>query len=217
MSQRAVLFDLDGTLVDSAPDLWRAANEVRAAQGLPPIPFTVFRPVVSRGARAMLAVALPEYDDPMRESLLDEFLQRYANDVARETRLFSGMEATLAEIESRGVLWGIVSNKAERLARLVVESLGLQARSRVPIGGDTCAERKPHPLPLLEACRSLQIPPAQALYLGDDPRDIQAARAAGIRSIAVSWGYADRETVLGWGADRCIDDPLDLLDEDLLN
>ena len=217
MSQRAVLFDLDGTLVDSAPDLWRAANEVCAAQGQPPIPFSVFRPVVSRGARAMLAVALPEYDEQQRESLLDEFLQRYASDVARETRLFAGMAAALDEIESRGVLWGIVSNKAERLARLVVESLGLQTRACVLIGGDTCAERKPHPLPLQEAYRRLQVPPTQALYLGDDPRDIQAAHAAGIRSIAVSWGYADRESVLGWGADRCIDDPLDLLDEGLLN
>jgi len=217
MSQRAVLFDLDGTLVDSAPDLWRAANEVRATQAMPPMPLGAFRPVVSRGARAMLAVALPEHRESQREALLDEFLQRYARDIACETRLFAGMEALLCQIESRGVMWGIVSNKAEGLAKQVVVSLGLQARASVLIGGDTCAERKPHPLPLLEACRRLQVSPSQALYLGDDPRDIQAARAAGIRSVAVTWGYADEDTVREWGADRCIDAPMDLLDEVLLN
>ncbi|MEZ5456167.1 MAG: phosphoglycolate phosphatase [Lysobacteraceae bacterium] len=216
MSRRAVLFDLDGTLVDSAPDLWRAANAVRAAQGLAPMDFAAFRPQVSRGARAMLAAALPDHAVEQRESLLDEFLQRYASDVASETRLFSGMEQLLQHIESRGLAWGVVSNKAERLASLVMQALDLQQRAAVLIGGDTCAERKPHPLPLQEACRRLQVAPAQCLYLGDDPRDIEAARAAGIRSIAVTWGYAERQAVLGWGADRCIDAPLDLLDEDLL-
>ncbi len=217
MAERgAVLFDLDGTLVDSAADLLHAANVLRARRGLDGFAMHAFRPFVSRGARAMLGAAVPGFD-AQDEATLGEFLQVYGDNVAAQSRLFAGVAELLDAIEARGLRWGIVTNKAEALARPLCMAMGLLERSAVLIGGDTLTERKPHPLPLLEACRRTQAPPAESLYLGDDPRDIQAAHAAGLRGIAVDWGYFDPAfPPTEWGAQRVISAPAHLLDEALL-
>ncbi|WP_395787159.1 phosphoglycolate phosphatase [Aquimonas sp.] len=217
MAERgAVLFDLDGTLVDSAADLLHAANALRARRGLDDFAMPAFRPFVSRGARAMLGAAIPGFD-AQDEGTLGEFLQLYASAVAAHSRLFPGVAEMLDAIEARGLRWGIVTNKAEGLARPLCAALGLLERSGVLIGGDTLAERKPHPLPLLEACRRIDATPALSLYLGDDPRDIESAHAAGLRGIAVDWGYFDpAHPPSAWGAQRVLSAPAQLLDEALL-
>lgn len=217
MAERgAVLFDLDGTLVDSAADLLHAANVLRARRGLVAFPMAHFRPFVSRGARAMLGASLPGFT-PEDEVTLAEFLGVYAESVAAHSRLFPGVESLLDAIEAQGLRWGIVTNKAEGLARPLCEALGLLPRCAVLIGGDSLPQRKPHPLPLLEACRRIEAAPAASLYLGDDPRDIEAARAAGLRGIAVDWGYFDpAHPPAAWGAQRVISAPAHLLDEPLL-
>jgi N-acetyl-D-muramate 6-phosphate phosphatase len=212
----AVLFDLDGTLVDSAHDLLASANALRAVRGLSAMELAAFRPSVSRGARAMLSAAIPGFTHA-DEAVVAEFLEHYGRAPARQSCLFPGMDAVLEHIEGAGLAWGIVTNKAESLARAVVEALGLEARCAVLIGGDTLPERKPHPLPLLEACRRIGADPASSLYLGDDPRDIEAARAAGLRGIAVEWGYFDSShPPAAWGAARVLADPRELFDEVLL-
>lgn len=217
MAERgAVLFDLDGTLVDSAADLLHAANVLRARRGLEDFSMAPFRPFVSRGARAMLGAALPGFT-PEDESTLAEFLGVYAESVAAHSRLFPGVATLLDAIEAQGLRWGIVTNKAEGLARPLCEALGLLPRCAVLIGGDSLPQRKPHPLPLIEACRRIEAAPAASLYLGDDPRDIEAAHAAGLRGIAVDWGYYDpAHPPAAWGAQRVISAPAHLLDEPLL-
>ncbi len=217
MAERgAVLFDLDGTLVDSAADLLHAVNVLRARRGLDDIAMAPFRPFVSRGARAMLGASLPGFA-PEDEATLAEFLSVYAEAVVAHSRLFPGVESLLGAIEARGLRWGIVTNKAEGLARPLCEALGLLPRCAVLIGGDSLPQRKPHPLPLLEACRRIEAAPTASLYLGDDPRDIEAAHAAGLRGIAVDWGYFDpTHPPAVWGAQRVISTPLHLLDEPLL-
>jgi len=215
-SRGAVLFDLDGTLVDSAHDLLASANALRAVRGLAAMELAAFRPSVSRGARAMLSAAIPGFTHA-DEAVVAEFLEHYGRAPAQQSRLFPGMDAVLEHIEEAGLAWGIVTNKAEALARAVIEALGLHTRCAVLIGGDTLAERKPHPLPLTEACRRLDVDPAASLYLGDDPRDIEAARAAGVRGIAVQWGYFDAaHPPAAWGAARVLAEPRELLDEILL-
>lgn len=217
MAERgAVLFDLDGTLVDSAADLLHAANLLRARRGFDAFAMTAFRPFVSRGARAMLGASIPGFV-ATDEATIGEFLEIYGAALAMHSRLFPGVPEMLDAIEAHGLRWGIVTNKAEGLARPLCEALGLLERSSVLIGGDTLPERKPHPLPLLEACRRIEAAPAMSLYLGDDPRDIEAARAAGLRGIAVEWGYFDPEfPPATWGAQRVIGVPAHLLDEPLL-
>ncbi len=217
MAERgAVLFDLDGTLVDSAADLLHAANVLRARRGLEAFSMAPFRPFVSRGARAMLGASLPGFTHE-DEATLAEFLSVYADAVAAHSRLFPGVESLLDAIEAQGLRWGIVTNKAEGLARPLCEALGLLPRCAVLIGGDSLPQRKPHPLPLIEACRRIEAAPAASLYLGDDPRDIEAAHAAGLRGIAVDWGYFDpAHPPAAWGAQRVISAPAHLLDEPLL-
>jgi 2-phosphoglycolate phosphatase len=209
---RAVLFDLDGTLVDSAPDLHRAGELMRARAGLPPLALDQFRPAVSRGSRAMLAVALPHLDATAREAWVAPFLAAYAEGIAEESRLFPGMHAVLAAIEADGACWGIVTNKPEGLARALVQGLGLDARCAVLVGGDTLPQRKPDPQPLWFACDQLGVDARRAVYVGDDARDIEAARAAGLRAIAAAWGYRDEDDRIGdWGADLVLESPADLL------
>ncbi|MFY2764568.1 phosphoglycolate phosphatase [Arenimonas sp. MALMAid1274] len=207
-----VLFDLDGTLVDSAPDLCNAVNRVLSDLGRPPVPLARLRQVVSKGGRAMLAVALPELDADQREPLLAPFLAYYGQALANDSAVFDGVAELLAAIEGRGLRWGIVTNKPEGLARGVVEGFGWTTRCAVLVGGDTLPRRKPDPDPLLLACERLGVAPADALYVGDDLRDIQAARAAGMPSVAALWGYrepGDDPSV--WGADHAFNHPRDLL------
>ena len=214
---KVVLFDLDGTLVDSAVDLLNALNQIVRTQGKPVLELTAIRPVVSKGARAMLAVAFPERDDVSREQLLQPFLDRYADAVADHSTPFDGIEEVLLAIEAAGSRWGIVTNKPLYLARGVVESMGWAQRSAVLIGGDSLPNKKPEPDQLLHAAQMLGVSPLDCLYVGDDERDIVAARRAGMVSVAALWGYRQaHEDPRDWRPDRCAGTPRDLLRTDML-
>ncbi|RRN80353.1 MULTISPECIES: phosphoglycolate phosphatase [Pseudoxanthomonas] len=206
------LFDLDGTLLDSAPDMVATANRMLVARGQGPVDAEMLRKHVSKGARAMVSVLFPDAEGEARDALVAEFLAVYREELGRHSRLFDGIEQMLAALEAAGSRWGIVTNKAEYLARDVVAGLGWQERCAVLVGGDTYAERKPHPLPLLEAARTLGADPADCVYVGDDERDVLAAKGAGMPSIAVLWGYRlDGEDPLTWQADRVAELPHELV------
>ena len=206
---RAVLFDLDGTLADTAPDMARTVNAMRAARSLPPVPLEAVRPFVSQGARGMIGAAFgvkPDHGEfaAMRE----EFLAIYAGNLCVDTRLFPEMDELLDLLDDRGLAWGVVTNKFERLARSVIDGLGLGARSAVLVGGDTCERAKPFPDPLLHAASVLSLAPSTVLYVGDDERDVQAARAAGMPVLAAGYGYlGDGPAPSRWGADAVVDSP----------
>jgi 2-phosphoglycolate phosphatase len=209
----AVLFDLDGTLADTAPDLGGALNRLRERRGLAPLPLARLRPVASAGARGMLAVGFDiAPSDAGYELLRDEFLAEYEGALDRDTRLFDGVAECLAALAARGLRWGVVTNKAMRFTAPVLAGLGLDADAAVVIAGDTTPHAKPHPAPLLEACARLGIDAAQAIYVGDDLRDVQAARAAGMAAVAAAYGYlGDEPDLAAWQADAVIEAPLDLL------
>lgn len=204
---RAVLFDLDGTLADTAPDMARTVNLLRNRRGLAPVPLAQVRPHVSRGARGMICSAFgltPEHPD--FQVLREEFLDTYLDNLCVDTRLFPGMDELLAGLEGRGLAWGVVTNKFERFARPLIEALGLGARAGVVVGGDTCARAKPYPDPLLFAAECLAVEPPETLYVGDDERDVQAARAAGMPVLAAGYGYlGDGAPVEAWGADGVVE------------
>ncbi|RPE82046.1 phosphoglycolate phosphatase [Vulcaniibacterium tengchongense] len=205
---RAVLFDLDGTLLDSAPDMLAAANAMRAARGEAPMALAALRPHVSKGARAMVAAAFPQADAAERESWIPEFLAHYQRELGRHGAPFPGIDAMLERLEAAGSAWGIVTNKPEYLARALLPLLGWEARCAVLIGGDTLGVRKPDPLPLRVAAERLGVAPAQCVYVGDDERDIVAARAAGMPSLVALWGYRLAEDdPIAWQADAMIDSP----------
>ncbi len=207
---KAVLFDFDGTLADTAADLSRALNRLREARGLADLPLKELRPHASAGARGLIGAGLgilPEH--PEFKALRDAFLRHYEAEICVDTRLFSGMEELLTNIETRGLRWGIVTNKSTRLTRLLVRMLGLEARAACVVCGDTTPHLKPHPASLLHAAKELALAPQECIYLGDDLRDVQAARAAGMRSVAVNWGYG--EGLAAWRADAIIQNPMELL------
>ncbi|WP_254771813.1 phosphoglycolate phosphatase [Pseudoxanthomonas sp. CF385] len=205
---RAALFDLDGTLLDSAPDMLATANRMRASRAVGPMTLEVLRPHVSKGARAMLAAAFPEMEQGAREAMVPEFLAIYQEELGRHSVLFDGVAEMLAALEGAGSTWGIVTNKPEYLARDILPQLDWQTRCAVLIGGDTLAEKKPHPLPLQVAAERIGIAIGDCVYVGDDERDIQSARAAGMPSIAALWGYrqAHEEPAL-WLADVMVEVP----------
>ena len=211
---RAVLFDFDGTLADTAPDLAGAVNRMRGDRGLGALPLDELRPHASSGARGLLRAGFgmqPQDDgyEPMR----DAFLAYYAEALCVNTRLFPGVTELLAQIESRGLAWGIVTNKATRFTLPIVEYLDLAKRAACVVCGDTTPHPKPHPAPLLHAADIMQIEPKRCFYVGDDLRDIQAAQAAGMVSVAVEYGYSgtDHGGPHAWNADTVIAHPLDLL------
>ncbi|HEX7637592.1 MAG TPA: phosphoglycolate phosphatase [Burkholderiaceae bacterium] len=210
---RGVLFDLDGTLVDSAPDLAGAANRLRADHGLPPLPLAQLRPMVGSGARGMIGIAFGVKPGESRfEPLRDAFLDHYRQGLLMETRPFEGIEALLARLEAAGMPWGIVTNKATRYTLPIVEGLGLARRAAVVVCGDTTPHSKPHPEPLLSAARTIGVAPQSLAYVGDDLRDALAARAAGMPMLAAAWGYLGQgEPVSAWGADAVADAPADVL------
>ncbi|MGQ4583257.1 phosphoglycolate phosphatase [Lysobacter sp. F60174L2] len=208
---RAVLFDLDGTLLDSAPDLLAAINNARAARGMPPMLLAELRPHVSKGARAMVAAAFPEVDAAERDSWIPSFLDHYQAELGRHCAPFEGVEAMLAALEASGCIWGIVTNKPEYLAAALVPMLGWQDRCAVLIGGDTLAARKPDPLPLLVAAERIGVAPGDCIYVGDDERDIVAARAAGMPSVVALWGYRlSSDDPAAWQGDVMIEQPAQL-------
>jgi phosphoglycolate phosphatase len=208
-----LLFDLDGTLVDSAPDLAGAANDLRAAHGLPPLPYSALRPMVGSGARGMVGVAFGVAPgDDRFDGLKDAFLARYAERLLHETRVFAAMQPVLEALDAADLPWGIVTNKAMRFTAPLVDGLGLAQRARVVIAGDTTPHAKPHPAPLLEAARRIGVAAGACTYVGDDLRDMQAGRAAGMATLAAAWGYLGQgEPVEAWGADRVLSSPTDLL------
>jgi phosphoglycolate phosphatase len=210
---QAVLFDLDGTLIDSAPDLAGAANELRAAHGLPALPYECFRPMVGSGARGMVGVAFDV--GPQHErfaELRDDFLRRYEQRMMLETRVFDAVLPVLEALEQGQRRWGIVTNKATRFTDPLVRSLGLHARAAAVVAGDTTPHSKPHPAPLLEAARRVGLEPSQCMYGGDDVRDVQAGRAAGMTTVVAGWGYLGiGEPIESWGADFIIRRPSELL------
>jgi 2-phosphoglycolate phosphatase len=208
-----VLFDLDGTLIDSAPDLAGAANDLRDAHGLPPLPYEALRPMVGSGARGMLQVALsktPQDDD--FDALRTEFLRLYESRMLRLTRIFEAVEPVLDRFDAAGLRWGIVTNKALRFAEPIVHALGMTGRAVAVIGGDSTPFSKPHPEPLFEAARRAGVDSGRCAYVGDDLRDVQAGRAAGMRTAAAAWGYLGQgEPVHAWGADAILEKPAALL------
>ena len=209
---RGMLFDLDGTLADTAPDLAAAANAMRIARGLDALPLDALRPVASQGARGLLRVAFESApDDQDYATLRDEFLLRYHEALAVHTRLFDGMSDVLDALEERGLAWGIVTNKAERFTRPLAAYLGLASRAGAIVSGDTTPFSKPHPGSLLHAARLLDLPPAECVYVGDDHRDIVAGRAAGMDTVAAAWGYCADSAPTQWEADLVLARPLDLL------
>lgn len=207
----AVLFDLDGTFADTAPDLGRTINLMRAARGLGPVALADTRRVTSLGARGLLGVGFgigPDHAD--YTAMREEFLRLYEDNLCRDTVLFPGMADLVDTLETRRIIWGIVTNKAERYARPLLQQLGYGARAACVIGGDTTAHMKPHPAPLLAAARAIGIAAPDCIYVGDDQRDIEAGRAAGMRTVAVRFGYLNGSNPEAWGADSVVSSPQDI-------
>lgn len=210
---RAVLLDLDGTLLDTAPDMAHALNQLRIAEGLPELPFEQIRPHVSHGALRLIRLGFGEPEPARFESLRGRFLDLYRNGIAVRTRVFDGFDEVLAAIEDAGLRWGIVTNKPGWLTVPLLEALGLDRRSACVISGDTLPERKPHPMQLLHAAALLGLEPRQCAYLGDAERDVQAARNAGMIPLAAGFGYlADGEDPAAWQPDAVLGKPGELLE-----
>ncbi len=209
---RAVLFDFDGTLADTAPDLAAAVNRMRVEQGREPMPLERLRPFASAGARGLVHAAFGvKPGDAEYTALRETFLEFYAARVCHQTKLFAGIAELLAELRRREIRWGIVTNKATRFTDQIV--LALRLEPDCVACGDTTPHLKPHPASLLHAAGQLDLPPASCCYLGDDLRDMQAARAAGMRPVAVRWGYHHPESGAPgtWEADAVIAHPLELI------
>lgn len=209
----AVLFDLDGTLIDSAPDLGAAADRMRTCRGLPPLPLERYRAMAGAGARGMLGVAFgmtPE--DPEYEAMREEFFRNYESAMTEQTRVFDGVAELVARLQERGLRWGVVTNKSARFTLPLTRLISLFASSGTVVSGDTTPYAKPHPAPLLEAARRLNVEPSRCIYVGDDERDVIAGRAAGMGTVAATYGYlGSNADVIKWGADAPIDSPLSLL------
>lgn len=211
---RAVLFDLDGTLADTAADLAGALNRLRAEHRLAPLPPDVTRPHTSSGARGLLNIGFdlgPE--DARYAALRERFLDLYEDSLCVHTRLFEGMSELLGELERRAIAWGIVTNKPRRFTDPLVRRLDLHLRAACVVSGDTTARPKPAPDPLLYAARAVGAAPEACLYVGDDLRDVQGARAAGMAIVAAGWGYLGLDgDPRGWGADAVVDRPAEVLE-----
>jgi phosphoglycolate phosphatase len=209
----AVFFDLDGTLADTAPDLGAALNALLAEEGRAPLAHAVLRPHVSAGARGLLKVGFGiDPDDSSYAALRERFLDIYACALCQRTALFPGMSTLLDALEAQGIAWGVVTNKPERFTLPLMEALGLAGRAAAIVGGDTTAKAKPDPLPLLHACTVAGVAATASAYVGDDLRDIQAGRAAGMRTFAAAWGYlGDGPPIGAWGADHLVAEPAGLL------
>ncbi len=211
---RCVLFDLDGTLVDTAPDLGAALNRTRVEDGLPALPLAQLRPFTSQGVRGLLREGYGIHPDNERyATLANRVLAHYTANICENSALFANMEALLAALNANGIKWGIVTNKHARFTTPLVAALGLTSRASSIVSGDTTPKAKPAPEPLLHAAAESGLAPAECVYLGDDERDIVAAKAAGMSSFAVRWGYIGTDRPIEhWGADHILDQPLDLMD-----
>ena len=209
---KAVLFDLDGTLIDSAPDLGAAADKMRVDRGLPSLPLEKYRPMAGAGARGMLGIAFgitPEHPDfaEMRE----EFFRNYESCMTQRTYVFEGVKQLIESLVQRDVAWGVVTNKSMRFTGPLTKGMPLFSTARAVVGGDSTPHPKPHPAPLLEAARLVGVRPIECVYVGDDVRDVQAGKAAGMATVAATYGYLGTTNVQEWGADIHIATPLALL------
>ncbi len=210
---QAVLFDLDGTLIDSAPDLGAAADQMRTDRGLAPLPLDRYRPMAGAGARGMLGVAFgitPE--SPEFPALREEFFVTYERRMLLDTQVFDGVQALIEALREQGLLWGVVTNKSMRFTDPLTRAIPLFATAGAVVSGDTTPFAKPHPEPLHEAARRLGVPSQACIYVGDDERDIIAGRAAGMRTVAATYGYMGSQgDSTRWNADASISSPLELL------
>jgi 2-phosphoglycolate phosphatase len=213
LTLRAVLFDLDGTLLDTAPDIVGALNALRLERQLAPLPYAAIRSLVSHGAARVVKAGFPEADAETEPELKKRFLEIYRGALSRETRLFAGMDEVLDELANLGIKSGIVTNKPGWLTEPLLMELGLSERFACVVSGDTVAERKPHPLPLLHAAALAEVSPGECIYVGDAERDVQAAHAAAMPALVANYGYlrADEDSSR-WGGEGYLQRPLDLLD-----
>lgn len=209
----AVLFDLDGTLIDSAPDLGAAADKMRVDRGLPSLPYEMYRPMAGAGARGMLGISFgltpesPEFPD-----LREEFLRNYEQCMTERTYAFDGVQELVTRLEARPLPWGVVTNKAKRFTEPLTRQMPLFVGAAAIVSGDTTPHSKPHPAPLLEAAARMGIDPGVCVYVGDDERDIIAGKAAGMKTVAACYGYLGAEAdTAAWNADAHIKSPLELL------
>ena len=210
---QAVLFDLDGTLLDTAPDMIGALNRLRQEESLEPLPFAAVRSSVSHGAVRLIKVGFPDAQGAEFERLRLRFLDVYAAHLAGATRLFAGLEDVLAAFEADGLPWGVVTNKPGWLTDPLLQQLGLAQRACCIVSGDTVAERKPHPLPLLHAARVAGVAANRCVYVGDAERDIAAGRAAGMQTVVAAYGYlGDDDQPESWQADGIITRPEQVVD-----
>ena len=209
----AVLFDLDGTLIDSAPDLAAAADKMRSDRDLPPLGEAAYRHMTGAGARGLLEVAFGSAPQDVEfDALKTEFLNNYETMLLQRTKPFDGVDALLLALQDRGLFWGIVTNKSERFTHPLVAGMPVLTSAAAVVSGDTTAHSKPHPAPLLEAARRLGVEPAHCVYVGDDERDVIAGKAAGMKTVAACYGYLGKQgSAVGWNADHLIDRPIDLL------
>ena len=213
MALRAVLFDLDGTLLDTAPDMVGALTALRREELLAPLPYESIRSAVSHGAARVVKAGFPDASPENAQQLQRRFLEIYRGALSRETRLFPGMGEALDALTRWGIKSGIVTNKAAWLTEPLLEEMGLRERFACVVSGDTLAERKPHPMPLLHAAALAEVSPGECIYVGDAERDVQAAHAAAMPALVANYGYvrADEDT-RQWGGDGYLEQPLDLLD-----
>lgn len=211
---QAILFDLDGTLADTAPDLAYALNRTLKHYGRSPLPYQRIRPVVSHGGIALIRLGFGmQQDEPGFEERRQYLLDAYLNNLCRETRLFDGMDGVLEHLEREAIAWGIVTNKPAWLTDPLMQQMGLHLRTPAIVSGDTCTHRKPHPEPIEYACELLGVSPRASWYVGDAGRDMQAGRAAGCTTIGATFGYIyPDDPVEGWNSDHNIDHPLQLLE-----
>lgn len=208
---RAILFDLDGTLVDTAPDMVAVLIDLQRMRGDTPVAYDVARNSVSNGAIGLVRLAFPDADDKTVESLHAEYLERYQSRVCNESDLFPDLSELLMRLEKAQCPWGVVTNKPQRMTDPLLEHLGLLERAACAVSGDTLPLRKPDPAPLLHACELINERPEDCIYVGDASRDIEAGRAAGMATVAVAYGYiTDDDSPLAWGADRISADTSEL-------
>ncbi len=210
---KAVLFDLDGTLIDSAPDLAAAADRLRLDRGLPELGLSLYRPHTGTGARGMLKIAFQmEPEHPEFIDLREEFFKNYERNLVVNTRPFDGVKELIESLNDRSLAWGIVTNKSARFTDPIVRQIPLLTQAKTVISGDTTAHAKPHPAPILEAMKRMGLRAEECVYIGDDERDIVAGKAAGVKTVAAGYGYlGDAGDIANWNADVNIYSPLDLL------
>jgi N-acetyl-D-muramate 6-phosphate phosphatase len=209
---QAIFFDLDGTLIDSAPDLGAAADKMRTDRGMPSLPLEQYRPMAGAGARGMLKIGFgmaPDHAD--YDTMREEFFTNYEADLTARTYAFDGVKTMLDELEGQGIAWGIVTNKSKRFTDPLARQMPLLHAACAVVSGDTTPHAKPHPAPVLEAARIAGFAPERCWYVGDDKRDIDAGLAAGMFSVAAAWGYLGEHAIDSWGAHAVAHAPGDLL------